>query len=92
VTEVKHERGIHHIGIPFTAATVEAVGGSARDCGKNIFVLGLLCAEFHLDKDKVVGIPSRQFGKKDESVLRNAMLAYDAGFAYPIGDITTFNF
>ncbi len=38
------------------------------------------------------GIPSRQFGKKDESVLSNAMLAYDAGFAYPIGDITTFNF
>ncbi len=92
VTEVKHERGIHHIGIPFTAATVEAVGGSARDRGKNIFVLGLLCAVFQLDKDKVVGILSRQFGKKDESVLRNALLAYDAGFAYPIGDITTFNF
>ncbi len=92
VTEVKNERGIHHIGIPFTAATVEAVGGSARDRGKNIFVLGLLCAVFQLDKEKVAGILSRQFGKKDESVLRNAMLAFDAGFAYPIGDITTFNF
>jgi 2-oxoglutarate ferredoxin oxidoreductase subunit alpha len=92
VTEVKNDRGIHHIGIPFTAATVEAVGGSARDRGKNIFVLGLLCAVFQLDKEKIVGILSRQFGKKDESVLRNALLAFDAGFAYPIGDITTFNF
>jgi hypothetical protein len=34
VPELKHERGIHHIGIPFTAATVEAIGGSARDRGK----------------------------------------------------------
>lgn len=92
VTEVKHERGIHHIGIPFTAATVEAIGGSARDRGKNIFVLGLLCAVFQLDKEKVTGILSRQFGKKDESVLRNALLAFDAGYAYPVGDITTFNF
>lgn len=92
VTELKHERGIHHIGIPFTAATVEAIGGSARDRGKNIFVLGLLCAVFQLDKEKIVGILSRQFGKKDESVLRNALLAFDAGFAYPVGDITTFNF
>ena len=39
VTELKHECGIHHIGIPFTAATVEAIGGSARDRGKNIFCL-----------------------------------------------------
>jgi len=92
VTEVKHERGIHHIGVPFTTATVEAVGGSARDRGKNIFVLGMLCAVFRLDKDKVASILSRQFGKKDESVLRNAMLAFDAGYAYPVGDITTFHF
>lgn len=92
VTELKHERDIHHIGIPFTAATIEAIGGSARDRGKNIFVLGLLCAVFQLDKEKIIGILSRQFGKKDESVLRNALLAFDAGFAYPVGDITTFNF
>ncbi|MDZ4406321.1 2-oxoacid:acceptor oxidoreductase subunit alpha [Prosthecobacter sp.] len=92
VTEFKNERGIHHIGVPFTAATIEALGGSARDRGKNMFVLGLLCAVYQLDRDKLAGIVSRQFGKKDESVLRNAMLAFDAGYAYPIGDIGTFNF
>ncbi len=92
VTELKSERGVHHIGIPFTAATIEATGGSARDRGKNMFVLGLLCAVFQLDKEKLSGIVSRTFGKKDESVLRNAMLAFDAGYAYPVGDIGSFKF
>jgi 2-oxoglutarate ferredoxin oxidoreductase subunit alpha len=92
VTELKHERNIHHIGVPFTGATIEAIGGSARDRGKNLFVLGLVCAVFRLDKEKLVNIVSRQFGKKDESVLRNALLAFDAGYAYNIGDIERFAF
>ena len=92
VTEFKHERGITHIGVPFTAATVEATGGSARDRGKNIFVLGLICAAFNLDREKIVSILSRQFGKKDESVLRTAMLAFDAGFAHNVGDLQKFAF
>jgi 2-oxoglutarate ferredoxin oxidoreductase subunit alpha len=89
---LKHERGIKHIGVPFTAATVEAIGGSAKDRGKNMFVLGLVTAVFNLDKDKLVGIVERQFGKKDESVLRNAMLAFDAGYAYQVGDMQKFMF
>jgi 2-oxoglutarate/2-oxoacid ferredoxin oxidoreductase subunit alpha len=92
VNELKNDRGIIHIGVPFTAATVEAVGGSARDRGKNIFVLGLLVAAYNLDKDKVGSILSRQFGKKDESVLRNIMLAFDAGAAYDVGDLQRFAF
>ncbi|WP_425510065.1 hypothetical protein [Verrucomicrobium spinosum] len=57
-----------------------------------MFVLGLVCAVFNLDKEKLIGIVSRQFGKKDESVLRNAMLAFDAGFAYEVGDLERFAF
>lgn len=86
------ERGIHHIGVPFTQATIEAIGGSARDRGKNMFVLGLLCAVYQLDREKLTGIVSRTFGKKDESVLRNALLAFDAGYAYPVGEIGSFCF
>ncbi len=89
---LKQERGIKNIGVPFTAATVEAVGGSTRDRGKNMFVLGLICSVFSLDKEKLVTIVSRQFGKKDESVLRNAMLAFDAGFAYQVGDLEKYAF
>ncbi len=92
VKELKTDRGIHHIGVPFTQATIEAVGGSARDRGKNIFVLGLICAAYNLDKEKVATILQRQFGKKDESVLRNVMLAFDAGYAYEIGDLQRFQF
>jgi len=36
---------------------------------------------------KLTEIISRQFGGKDESILRNALLAFDAGYAYPLGDI-----
>lgn len=86
------QRHVTHIGVPFTAATIEAIGGSAKDRGKNLFVLGLIVAMFGLDKEKLVGIIERQFGKKNESVLRNAMLAFDAGFAHQVGDLEKFHF
>ena len=89
---LKHERGITNIGVPFTAATVEAIGGTAKDRGKNMFVLGLVTAVFNLDREKLTGIISKQFGKKDESVLRNAMMAFDAGYAYQVGDLQKFMF
>ncbi len=92
VKELKNERGIRHIGVPFTQATIEAIGGSAKDRGKNLFVLGLICASYNLNREKLVGIIERQFGKKDESVLRNAMLAFDAGYAYPVGDLEKAHF
>ncbi len=88
VEEVKTgERGIVHVGIPITGTTVEAIGGSARDRGKNIFVLGLMTQLFSLNKEKLVSLIEKQLGRKGEGVLRNAMLAFDAGFAYPIGDV-----
>mgnify|MGYP000662076808 CR=1 FL=1 len=44
------------------------------------------------EKEKLVGIISKQFGKKDESVLRNVMLAFDAGYAFNVGDLEKFSF
>lgn len=87
VEEVREERGILHIGVPFTSATIEAIGGNAKSRGKNIFVLGLLCAVYRLDREKLTEIISRKFGRKSEDVLRNALLAFDAGYAWPINDI-----
>lgn len=75
------------VGIPITSATVEALGGSSRERGKNLFVLGLVTQIFKLDREKVAGLIARQFGGKNEDILRNAMLAFDAGYAYPIGDL-----
>ena len=75
------------VGVPMTSTTIEAIGGSARDRGKNIFVLGLLTNLFELQREKLVHIIETQFKNKHESVLRNAMLAFDAGYAYQLGDI-----
>lgn len=87
VEELKEERGIIHIGVPFSSATIEAIGGSAKQRGKNIFVLGMLCAVYHLDRAKLADIIGRKFGGKSEDVLRNAMLAFDSGYAWPVHDI-----
>jgi len=71
------------IGIPITSATVEAVGGAGKDKGKNIFVLGLLARIFDLDSEKLIKLIQERFGSKGEDVVRNARVAYDAGYAWP---------
>src|ERR1035437_604698 len=42
--EAKEEWGkdYHHLGVPISGLTVEAIGGTAKDKGKNIFALGLI--------------------------------------------------
>lgn len=87
VEELRKDDGITHVGIPITSTTVEAIGGSARDRGKNIFVLGLVTQLFSLNRSKLTTLIEKQFGRKSEDILRNAMLAFDAGYAYPIGNL-----
>ena len=72
-----------HVAIPITSATVEAVGGTSKDKGKNIFVLGLIARIFDLDVEKLTNLIKERFGGKNEDVVRNAMLAFDAGYAWP---------
>src|SRR3954453_4298027 len=45
-----------YVGVPITGLTVEALGGTAKDKGKNIFVLGLISKIFNLDADKLTRI------------------------------------
>lgn len=87
VKDLRSERDIIHIGIPISSTTIEAIGGSAKDRGKNIFVLGMLCAVYDLDRAKLAEIISRKFGGKTEGVLRSALLAFDSGYAWPVHDI-----
>src|SRR6476660_4897404 len=42
-----------YVGVPITGPTVEALGGTAKDEGKNIFVLGLIAKVFDLDVEKL---------------------------------------
>lgn len=76
-----------YVGVPITGLTVEALGGTAKDKGKNIFVLGLLAAIFHFDAEKVKALIRERFGRKDESVVNTALMAFQAGLAYPVGNV-----
>lgn len=77
------DRRVIPVGVPITSATVESVGGAAKDKGKNIFVLGLLARIFDLNVEKLGALVKERFGGKSEDLVRNAMLAFDAGYGWP---------
>jgi 2-oxoglutarate ferredoxin oxidoreductase subunit alpha len=70
-----------------TGLTVEAIGGTGKDKGKNIFLFGLLAKIFDLDVEKILKLLAERFGGKDESILKNAQMAFHAGYAYPVGNV-----
>ena len=78
-----------YVGVPITGLTVEALGGTAKDKGKNIFVLGLISKIFNLDGDKLKRLITEKFGGKDESIVNTALMAFQAGYAYPVGNVLT---
>jgi 2-oxoglutarate ferredoxin oxidoreductase subunit alpha len=71
----------HHIGVPISSLTVEAIGGTAKDKGKNIYALGLIARMFDLNVPKLEKLLGERFGGKDPSVLNNALAAFHAGYA-----------
>src|SRR6267143_2155786 len=78
-----------YVGVPITGLTVEALGGTAKDKGKNIFVLGLISKIFNLDADKLKRLITEKFGGKNESIVNTALMAFQAGYAYPVGNVLT---
>src|ERR1041384_7194426 len=76
-----------YVGVPITGLTVEALGGTAKDKGKNIFVLGLISKIFNLDAEKLKRLITEKFGGKNESVVNTALMAFQAGYAYPVGNL-----
>ncbi len=84
--DVEDDRFVR-VGIPITSLTVEALGGTAKDKGKNIFVLGLLAAIFNFDAEKVKTLLKERFGKKNQSVLDTALMAFQAGLCYPVENL-----
>jgi 2-oxoglutarate ferredoxin oxidoreductase subunit alpha len=87
------EKAYRHVGVPISSRTIEAIGGSGKDKGKNIFALGLVAKIFDLNVPKLERLISERFGGKDESVVKNAMMAFHAGHGYSLGNILeTFQF
>src|SRR6184192_4025206 len=79
-----------YVGVPITGLTVEALG--AKDKGKNIFVLGLITKIFGLDVEKLKRTITEKFAGKDESIVNTALMAFQAGYAYPVGKVLTHHY
>ncbi len=76
-----------YVGVSITGLTIEAVGGTGKSKGKNIFVLGLLARVFNIEVAKFRSLIKERFSSKGEDVLRNALLAFDAGYSYPVDNV-----
>ena len=75
------------VGIAITSATIEAAGGTSKDKGKNIFVLGLVARIFDLNLDKLRKLIQQRIGGKGEDAARAALMAFDAGYAHPVENL-----
>jgi 2-oxoglutarate ferredoxin oxidoreductase subunit alpha len=87
------KKDYHHVGIPISSLTVEAIGGTAKDKGKNIFSLGLIARMFDLNVPKLEKLVEERFTGKDPSVVKTALMAFHAGHGYSLGNVMdTFKF
>ncbi len=81
------QQDYRHVGVAISGLTVESIGGTAKDKGKNVFVLGLLARIFDLNLPRLEQLIRERFGGKNESVVNSALSAFHAGYAFSIGDL-----
>src|SRR5262245_53185145 len=87
------QKEYHHVGVPISSLTVEAIGGTAKDKGKNIYALGLIARMFDLNVPKLEKLIQERFTGKDQSIVKNALAAFHAGYSRSVGDLLdTFKF
>jgi len=87
------QKPYHHVGIPVSSLTVAAIGGTAKDKGKNIYALGLVARMFDLNVPKLEKLIQERFDGKDQSVVKNALAAFHAGYSYSTDNLLeTFRF
>ncbi|HUZ06235.1 MAG TPA: 2-oxoacid:acceptor oxidoreductase subunit alpha, partial [Candidatus Paceibacterota bacterium] len=81
------EESYRHVGVNISSLTVEAVGGTGRDKGKNIFALGLLAKIFDLNVEKLTKLIEERFGGKDPTIVQNAMTCFNAGYNHSLENL-----
>src|SRR5438093_338809 len=87
------QQEFRHVGVPISSLTVEAIGGTGKDKGKEVFVLGLVAKMFDLKVPKLEKLIGERFGGKYESILNNAMTAFHAGYSHSLENVLeTFQF
>ena len=87
VPKPEWQEDYHHVGIPISSLTVEAIGGTAKDKGKNLYSLGLIAKMFDLNVPKLEKLLGERFTGKDPSILNNALAAFHAGYANSPGNV-----
>src|SRR5713226_7109641 len=78
------QKEYHHVGVPISGLVVEAIGGTAKDKGKNIYALGLVAKMFDLNVPKLEKLIGERFTGKDPSILNNALAAFHAGYSHSL--------
>ena len=81
------QESYRHVGVNISGLTVEAIGGTGRDKGKNIYALGLLAKIYDLDVAKLKRLFSERFGGKDASILDNANACFDSGYNHSLENL-----
>jgi len=81
------EESYRHVGVNISSLTVEAVGGTGRDKGKNIFALGLLAKIFDLNVTKLTKLIEERFGGKDPAVVANALTCFNGGYNHSLENL-----
>src|SRR5271165_6092522 len=81
------EENYRHVGVAISSLTVEAIGGTGRDKGKNILALGLLAKIFDLNVPKLTKLIEERFGGKDPSLVANAMTCFNAGYMHSLENL-----
>ncbi|MEK0449990.1 MAG: hypothetical protein RL088_2258 [Verrucomicrobiota bacterium] len=74
----------HHVGVPISSLTVEAIGGTGSGRGKNVYSLGLIAKMFDLNTEKLEKLIRERFAGKDPSVADNAVTCFRAGYGHEI--------
>lgn len=74
----------HHVGVPISSLTVEAIGGTGRDKGKNVYALGLISRMFDLNVQKLEKLIEERFTGKDRSIVDNALACFRSGYGHQI--------
>jgi 2-oxoglutarate ferredoxin oxidoreductase subunit alpha len=83
----------HHVGVPISSLVVEAVGGTGRDKGKNVYALGLLARMFSLNVAKLEALITERFKGKDPTIAETALAAFRGGYGHQVqGLYETFQF
>jgi len=81
------EENYRHVGVNISSLTVEAIGGTGRDKGKNIYAMGLLAKIFDLNIPKITKLIEERFGGKDQSIVANALTCFNAGYSHSLENL-----